>query len=50
MVVGSRLRGHVSLLSAARKATGVEAVFGLTVEIDNHTRPALVAEPVVLYS
>lgn len=50
VVVGSRLRGHVSLLSAARKATGVEAVFGLTVEIDNHTRPALVAEPVVLYS
>jgi acyl dehydratase len=48
--VDSRIRGHVSLISAAPRGETVEAVFGLTVEIDGSTRPACVAELVVLYS
>jgi acyl dehydratase len=47
---GSRLRGHVTLAAATRRGAAVEAVFGLTVEIDGETRPACVAELVVRYS
>lgn len=48
--VDSRLRGHVSLVSATPKGKFVEAVFGLTVEVEGQERPACVAEMVVLYS
>jgi adenylate kinase len=48
--VGSRVRGHVTLVSASRRGDAVEAVFALTVEIDGGSRPACVAELVVLYS
>jgi acyl dehydratase len=48
--VDARVRGHVSLVSATSRGAGVEAVFGLTVEIDGTERPACVAELVVLYT
>ena len=48
--VDSRVRGHVTLVSASRRGDAIEAVFGLTVEIDGASRPACVAELVVLYS
>ena len=48
--VDSRVRGHVSLISAAARKSSVEAVFGLTVEIEGSQRPACVAELVVLYT
>ncbi|HEY4456912.1 MAG TPA: MaoC family dehydratase [Pseudonocardiaceae bacterium] len=48
--VGSRVRGHVSLVSAKPRGESIEAVFGLTVEIEGTERPACVAEAVVLYS
>jgi acyl dehydratase len=48
--VESRLRGHVTLVSAAPRGEAIEVVFGLSVEIDSGSRPACVAEVVVLYS
>jgi acyl dehydratase len=48
--VGSRVRGHVSLVSAKPRGESIEAAFGLTVEIEGAERPACVAEAVVLYS
>jgi acyl dehydratase len=47
--VGSRLRGAVTLRGAQRRPTGVEAVFDLFRELDGATRPACVAEVVLLY-
>lgn len=47
---GSRIRGHVSLVSATQTADNIKAAFGLDVEIEGGARPALVAEVVVLYS
>jgi acyl dehydratase len=48
--VDSRVRGTVSLVGATQKGAAVEAVFGLTVEIEGSTRPACVAEVVVLFT
>jgi acyl dehydratase len=48
--VDSRVRGSVALVSASQRGEAVETVFGLTVEIDGGSRPACVAEWVVLYS
>ncbi|MRH92404.1 dehydratase [Nocardia sp. SYP-A9097] len=47
--VGSKVRAMVTLVAAQQKPSGVEAVFGLTYEIDGGTRPACVADVVVLY-
>ncbi|MEU0503082.1 MaoC family dehydratase [Nocardia sp. NPDC005998] len=47
--VGAKIRAAVTLNSAQQKTSGVEAVFGLTYEIDGGTRPACVADVVVLY-
>ncbi|MEU6579249.1 MaoC family dehydratase [Nocardia sp. NPDC046763] len=47
--VGSKIRAVVTLNAAQRKTSGVEAVFGLTYEIDGGNRPACVADVVVLY-
>ncbi|MBU3064938.1 MaoC family dehydratase [Nocardia sp. NEAU-G5] len=47
--VGSKIRAVVTLNTAQQKTSGVEAVFGLTYEIDGGTRPACVADVVVLY-
>lgn len=48
--VDSRVRGHVSLVSAAPRGDLVEVLFGLKVEVEGSERPACVAELVVLYS
>ena len=47
---GSRVRGHLSLVSANARGASVEAVFGLTVEVEGGERPAVVAELVILYT
>jgi acyl dehydratase len=47
--VGSRIRATVSVSRAQRKASGVEAVFTLTYEIEGQTRPPCVADVIVLY-
>jgi acyl dehydratase len=47
--VGSRIRGTVELSAAQAKASGVEVVYRVTVEVDGAERPACVAETVVLY-
>jgi len=47
--VDSRVRGHVTLVSATRRGDAIKVVFGVTVEIDGGSRPACVAEMVVLY-
>jgi acyl dehydratase len=48
--VDSRIRATVALVGATQKGPSVEAVFGLTVEIEDGTRPACVAEVVVHYT
>ncbi len=48
--VGSRVRGHLILVDATRRGEMVEVVVGLTVEIEGSSRPACVAELVVLFS
>jgi acyl dehydratase len=48
--VDSRVRGNVDLRSATVRGDSIEAVFGLTVEIEGGSRPACVAELVVLYT
>ncbi|MDV6212843.1 MaoC/PaaZ C-terminal domain-containing protein, partial [Rhodococcus erythropolis] len=48
--VGSALRVTVSVAAAQRKPAGVEAVFGLTYQVDGGTRPVCVADVVVLYT
>lgn len=48
--VDSKIRGTVTLNGATERGAAVEAVFGVTIEIDGGARPACVAEMVVLYS
>jgi len=48
--VDSKIRGTVTLNGAAARGEAVEAVFGIAIEIDGGSRPACVAEMVVLYS
>jgi acyl dehydratase len=48
--VGSRVRGHVSLVSATPRGESVEAVFSMTLEVEGSSRPGCVAEMVVLYT
>ncbi|PXX11929.1 MaoC family dehydratase [Mycolicibacterium moriokaense] len=47
--VGSQVRAAVTVASAQQKTSGVESVFKLTYEIDGETRPACVADVIVLY-
>ena len=47
--VGSKVRATVTLTAAQRKQAGVEAVFGLVYETEGGSRPACVADVVVLY-
>jgi acyl dehydratase len=46
--VGSRVRGGAELLEVTEIALGTQAVVKFTVEIENQTKPACVAESVVL--
>jgi acyl dehydratase len=47
--VGSQLRATVTVMRAVQKTSGLEAVFTLTFEIEGETRPACVADVIVLY-
>ena len=47
--VGSRIRGHVRLVSAQPKPVGLECAFGILVEVEGSDRPACVIETVVIY-
>ena len=47
--VGSRIRGHVRLVSAIPKPTGLECAFGILVELEGSDRPACVIETLVIY-
>jgi pimeloyl-ACP methyl ester carboxylesterase len=47
--VGSRVRGHVRLVSAEQKQAGLECAFGVLVELEGSDRPACVIETVVIY-
>ena len=49
MPVGSRIRGHVRLVSAQPKPAGLECAFGILVELEGSDRPACVIETVVIY-
>ena len=46
---GSRIRASSTVTSAEPTAQGVRATFTITVEIEGATKPALIAETVVLY-
>jgi acyl dehydratase len=47
--VGSRIRGHVRLVSALQKPAGLECAFGIHVELEGSDRPACVIETLVIY-
>ena len=47
--VGSRVRGSLSLVAASARGDALEATIALVVELEGSTRPACVAETVVLY-
>ena len=47
--VGSQLRATVTVMRAVQKTSGLEAVFTLTFEIEGESRPACVADVIVLY-
>ncbi len=47
--VGSKVRATVTVMRARQKTAGVEAVFTLTYEIEGESRPACVADVIVLY-
>ena len=47
--VGNRIRGHVRLVPARPKQTGLERAFGILVELEGSDRPACVIETIVIY-
>ena len=47
--VGSRVRGHSKLLDVTDVTGGVQASIGGTVEIEDHAKPACVAEVMLRY-
>jgi acyl dehydratase len=49
VTAGSRIRATSTVTSAEPTAQGVRATFTVTVEIEGATKPALVADTVVLY-
>jgi acyl dehydratase len=50
VLVDSHIRGKVTLVSASARRDAIEAVYGLSIDVEGGTRPACVAELVVLYS
>ena len=50
VLVDSRIRATATLVSAAARGDAIEALYSLSVDIEGGTRPACVAELVVLYS
>lgn len=49
VTAGSRIRASSTVTSAEPTAQGVRATFTVTVEIEGASKPALIAETVVLY-
>ena len=47
--VGSRVRGRIALNAVETTPRGVQAVFGVSIEIEGIDRPAMVSEHVILY-
>ena len=47
--VGAHVRAQVTLVAARERSIGIEAIFAISVELDGSTRPACVAEVIVLY-
>lgn len=47
--VDGRMRATVTVTSAQQKPAGIEVVFGMTYETEGTTRPACIADVVVLY-
>jgi acyl dehydratase len=47
--VGSRIRAHATLASVAPASQGVRVNTSITVEIEGHDKPALVAESIALF-
>jgi acyl dehydratase len=47
--VGSRVRGRITVNAVETTSKGIQAVFGVTVEIEGFDRPAMVSEHVILY-
>jgi acyl dehydratase len=47
--VSSRVRGRIALNAVEKTSKGVQAVFGVTIEIEGIDRPAMVSEHVILY-
>jgi acyl dehydratase len=48
LLVGSRIRSHVTLAGVSTLPTGTQVTLRHTVEIEGHDKPACVAESVVL--
>lgn len=46
---GSRVRGRIALNAVETTPKGVQAVFGVSIEIEGIDRPAMVSEHVILY-
>ena len=47
--VGSRIRGHVTVLRTAPVEGGTKATFAVTVEVEGGTKPACVAEDTIVW-
>jgi acyl dehydratase len=47
--VSSRIRGRIALNAVETTPKGVQAVFGVSIEIEGIDRPAMVSEHVILY-
>jgi acyl dehydratase len=47
--VGSRVRGRITLNAVEKTSRGVQAVFGVSIEIEGFDKPAMSSEHVILY-
>jgi acyl dehydratase len=47
--VGSRIRGRITFNSVETTAKGIQAVFGVSIEIEGFDKPAMASEHVILY-
>jgi len=47
--VSSRIRGRIALNAVETTPKGVQAVFGVSIEIEGFDRPAMASEHVILY-
>jgi hypothetical protein len=47
--VSSRVRGRITLNAVEKTPKGIQATFGVTIEIEGFDKPAMVSEHVILY-